>query len=133
MKILSVLSMVLLTGFMLHSCKSTVKEAESSGEATTSFEIPENVMAVLDQSCYGCHNSESQNDKGKEKLAFDEMASLKTFVLAGTLKGIQEQVDSQKMPPEKFLEKYPDRALSVEQKELLITWAAEAVENLTEE
>jgi hypothetical protein len=61
------------------------------------------------------------------------MASLKTFVLAGTLKGIQEQVDSLKMPPAKFLEKYPDRALSGEQKEVLITWAAQTLENLTAE
>ena len=45
-------------------------------------------------------------------------------------KDIQETIEKNEMPPKKFLEKYPDRALSEDQKKMLIEWAKKEAESL---
>jgi hypothetical protein len=94
------------------------------------IEIPENVKAVIDHSCYGCHNSTSRNAKAKAKVEFDKLDSLKTFIAIGVLQDIHNQVDSTKMPPKEFLKKYPDHALSGKDKEILLNWASESANKL---
>ena len=34
--------------------------------------IPENVKAIIDKKCMGCHNNESKSGKSKTKLNFDK-------------------------------------------------------------
>lgn len=88
-----------------------------------SFEIPTNVQAILDNSCYGCHNSESNSTKAKTKLNFDKLPTMKTSKQVGKLMKISKVVNNDKMPPEKFLEKYPDHALSEDDAKKLVSWA----------
>ena len=38
--------------------------------------IPENINEIFKNSCYGCHNSESKNEKGREILP-----SLNIFII----------------------------------------------------
>ncbi len=89
------------------------------------FEIPGDVQTIIDKSCYGCHNSESSSTKGKMKLNFDKLSSLKTGKLVGKLGKISKAVTKGKMPTEKFLAKYPDRKLSKDETEKLVSWADE--------
>ena len=105
----------------------------NSTDTAKGIEIPEDVQAVLDNSCYGCHNSESQNEKAREKISFDKLNDLKTFALIGTLEGIQETVEASKMPPEKFLKKYPDNALTDAHEKILLDWASETADKLAGE
>ena len=96
---------------------------DSPVEATSEFSIPEDVQAVIDNSCYGCHNSDSKNIKGKGKLKFDELGELKTYKLVGKLGNIADVIKEDDMPPKKFLKNYPDKELTQEQKDLVINWA----------
>ncbi len=47
-----------------------------SQTSPASVQMPDNVKAAIDKSCFGCHNSASQNVKAKEKLDFSTLSSL---------------------------------------------------------
>lgn len=98
---------------------------------TSSIEIPANIQTILDNSCYGCHNSESQNLKGRKKLSFDKLNDLKTYKAVGHLADIAEVVQEGDMPPAKTVKKYPDMKLSDEDKTVLIDWANETAKGLS--
>jgi len=91
--------------------------------------IPADVQVIIDQSCYGCHHTDSKNEKGKKKLNFDsfgkEYSNIKS---AGKLKEVAEEVKEEEMPPKKYLDHNPEKALTKEQKDLLSSWALEASE-----
>lgn len=107
-------------------------EPESSPGMDHHFEIPDNVMQVIDKSCYGCHNSESQSDKAKKKLQFDELGDLKTYKLVGKLTDIADVVANSDMPPEKFLAKKPEATPTAVEKKILADWAESTAKKLSE-
>ncbi len=96
------------------------------------IEIPENVQSVIDNSCYGCHYSESKNEKGKKKLMFDKLDELSRVKLIGKLTGISDVIISGDMPPKKVLADHPDMALTEETAKTLSDWATEKAKNLME-
>ncbi len=97
------------------------------------YEVPENVQAIIDKSCFGCHNSDSKNEKGKKKLNWDLMKNgYKTHKIIAKLGEIEETLQKNEMPPEKFLAKYPDKKLSEEDREIMIEWARETAKKLSE-
>ena len=94
------------------------------------FAIPEDVNQIFEKSCFGCHNVESTNDKAKKKLLIDELSGLSKVKLVAALGDIGEVLEKNEMPPEKFLAKYPDNALTDEEAKRLKDWADEAVDEL---
>jgi hypothetical protein len=85
--------------------------------------MPDNVKAIIDKSCFGCHNTDSKNDKGKEKLNLSTFDTMTKSKMIATYKGMAEVVEENEMPPAKFLEKNPDKKLSDADKKILIDWA----------
>ncbi len=96
-----------------------------------SFEIPEQVQTIIQHACYGCHHTASKNLKGKKKLDFDKLAGLKTYKLAGKMQDIVDVLKKGKMPPKKFLAKYPDKALKQAEKEQMLSWARATIQKLS--
>jgi hypothetical protein len=94
------------------------------------IEIPENINAIFEKSCFGCHNSESRNDKAKEKFMIDKLTKLKKSKLAAKLSEIGEVMEEGEMPPEKFAAKYPDKVPSAEDTKILIEWANKTADSL---
>jgi cytochrome c553 len=92
--------------------------------------MPENVKAALDKSCYGCHNSDSKNDDAKEALDLKKMKQLSMIKKISAFKEIGETIEKGEMPPKKFVQRYPDRQLSEDEKELLINWSKKEAEAL---
>jgi hypothetical protein len=124
-KLLFVVSVVMLSGlffsFTISENPKTVAPEEGG------LNMPENIKSIVDNSCYGCHHTDSKNDKGKKKLNFDSFGSeYSNIKSAGKLKEIAEEVSEGNMPPEKFLSHYPEKALSADQKKELSDWAMEA-------
>ena len=103
------------------------------GSTEVSFNIPTDVQSIIDNSCYGCHSSESSSTKGKMKLNFDKMPDMKTGKLVGKLSKISKTVKKGKMPPEKFLNKYPDKALTQDESDKLTAWADKLAQQLSGE
>lgn len=102
------------------SSLSFANEKPTKDEAT---KIPENVKAIIDKSCFGCHNTDSRNEDAKEDLDFKEFDSLSLMKKITAYKHIGEVLEKNEMPPEKFLEKRPEKKLTDEEKAILFAWA----------
>ncbi len=99
------------------------KEEKVATNSQAVYEVPADVQDIIDNSCYGCHNSDTKNNTCKLKHDYDKMPEMKTGKLVGKLVKIHDAVKEDDMPPKKFLNNYPDRALTDEQKTKLTTWA----------
>jgi hypothetical protein len=93
-------------------------------------DFPGDVLEIMERSCFGCHTAESTNEKGKSKLDFSKWNDLNTSKKIGKLDNICEQVEEGSMPPEKFLEKYPDKKLSSEEAAIICKWVDTGVNDL---
>lgn len=130
MKKSTVIFSLLLLGMMILVQSYTLPEPSAS--PTEDIDIPENVKVILDNKCFGCHNVEAKSDKAKEKLLLDKLSDLSKVELIGALGEIHEVVVEGEMPPEKFLERKPEGALTDEEAKLLADWAEKAADALTE-
>lgn len=119
------LILVPVMGFILILSASFSDRSDNFGPQDK-FTIPTEINSIIDKSCFGCHNAESANDKGKEKLSIDKLHELSKAKLIAKLDGIAEAVGKNEMPPEKFLSKYPDKALTKEEAGKLKEWAESA-------
>lgn len=97
---------------------------------TKATAMPDNVKAIIEKSCIGCHNTDSKNDKAKEALDLKTMESLSKQKMVHALKEIGETVEENEMPPAKFLEKYPDKKLTDAEKKILIDWSKKEAQAL---
>lgn len=87
-------------------------------------DLPPDVKVVVDQKCYGCHNADSKNDKGKAKLDWDQFKASKRGKQMAMMKKINEVVVNGDMPPKKYLENRPEGKLSEEDMAILTSWSA---------
>lgn len=87
-------------------------------------DMPANVKAVVEQKCYGCHNAESKNEKGKAKLDWDAFEATKKSKQMATMAKINETLSKGEMPPAKFLENRPEGKLSESDLATLMEWSA---------
>jgi mono/diheme cytochrome c family protein len=86
--------------------------------------MPAEVKAVVDQKCYGCHNANSKNEKGKAKLDWDALDKQKKSKRVASMGKIAEVLEKGEMPPKKFLENKPEAALSEAELATLVDWSA---------
>lgn len=93
-------------------------------------ELPEQVKSIIDQSCFQCHNADSQNEKAREALDFKSLDGLSKVKKITALKEIAEVVEKGEMPPKKFLERYPDKNLTEEQTKILSDWSKKEIDAL---
>lgn len=129
-KQLITITMAITVGFFFLNFTISKTTNPLPGEKS-GFEIPTDVQQIIDNSCFGCHNSDSKNEKGKKKLQFDKLADLKTYKLVGKLADISDVVSEGDMPPEKAVKKYPEIKLSDEDKATLVDWAKKSAEELS--
>ncbi|MEE4255941.1 MAG: heme-binding domain-containing protein [Bacteroidales bacterium] len=94
---------------------------------------PEDVMGILERSCFDCHTDELGSLKPKSKLNFSKWEEYKLSKKIGKLDDIIKEVDEKKMPPKKYLDDYPDRALSDEEIKLIKEWANAEADKLMQE
>jgi len=93
-------------------------------------EFPEEVGEILKSSCYGCHTTDSKSDKPKAALDFQIWEEYKLTKKISLLTNINEVVKEGNMPPGKYLEKNPDRALTEDQVKLIQDWTKKETEDL---
>jgi len=130
-KIITLFSIALVAIVSLSSLDLAENTTIISSEDT--FEIPENINAIFDKSCYGCHNSESSNMKAKMKLKLDGLTTMKKSKMISKLSKIAKEVEKGDMPTKKFIENYPENVPTSEEKAILIDWARKASAELAGE
>ena len=127
MKNVTKVVMIVVVIFVISSF-TNIKSNEKY-EAITAFQIPEHIQKIFEKSCYGCHNSNSKGKKSKMKFNIDKMTNGKYFQkkIASKLRKISKLVndtnEKKMMPPKKFLNHYPDKALSDDDKKAITEWA----------
>ena len=89
----------------------------------------EEVNAVIQNKCFGCHNTDSKNDKAKEKLDFKVLETLSGPDKVKAYRDIADVVKEEEMPPKKFLEKNPDKTLTKDEHKMLMNWAKDEAKN----
>lgn len=120
MKKLFIIPFAVITGLLFFQGKSALNPSSAAPAA----ELPADVKAVVDKKCYGCHNANSKNEKGKAKLDWDALAKQKKSKRVGTMGKISEVLEKGEMPPKKFLENKPEAALSEAELATLVAWSA---------
>lgn len=108
---------VLFPGFM----------ATSGG---SKFKIPKKVNTIIQDKCYGCHSAEGKSQKAKDKLMWDDLAGLPAEQQVEKLKAIAKVLEKGSMPPEKFLEKMPEKKLTDKETAAMSKWASKMVKKL---
>lgn len=129
MKKMNLIAGLFLTFFFV----SFMLSAAENTPTNQPVNMPENVKSIIENKCIGCHNTDSKNDKAKEKLDFKTMEELGKVKKIGTYNHIVEALEKQEMPPEKFLARYPEKKLSEEEAELLMNWAKTQASALMEQ
>ncbi len=64
-------------------------------------------------------------------MSFDSLDKLSIYKQIGKYEGIHEVITEGDMPPKKFIAKYPNKALSTKEKEVLVAWAKAKGEELS--
>lgn len=110
----------------LVSFKSNFNGAPASKDPppqeASKFVVPDNVKAILDNSCLPCHGTDGKF-KAKIKWNYDKTAGMKTAKMVGKLSKVVTKLEKGKMPPAKFQTNNPDRKLTDADKKVLIDWA----------
>ena len=114
--------------FFLASLLISATKIQSSNQEKELF--PKEVNDIIQKKCFGCHSTESRNDKAKEDLVFDTLDSLSTVKKIGTFRHIEEVINKNEMPPERFLERFPDNKLTDDDKKVLLSWTQAELEKL---
>jgi hypothetical protein len=84
--------------------------------------FPEDVQKVLDNSCVDCHSDASSNDKSKAKLNLTDWTKLSDSKKVGKMQDMLDVLGKGEMPPEKYVAKFPEHALTKENKDLLVKY-----------
>jgi cytochrome c5 len=115
---LTVLSSVFLLSLLLPAEAFCQKKTQQ--ETLAAF--PETVSSIFKNSCVACHSDQS-NSKAKIFMNLSDWDKLKTKKQVKTVKKINKEVAKGAMPPEGFLKKRPEAALTQSQVESISEWS----------
>ena len=127
---LVVISIAVLAIISLSAFNINIESEKRLLSSEDTFEIPEDIQNIFDKSCFGCHNVDAKSDKAKKKLMIDQMHELSKAKLIAALGDIKDVVEEGDMPPKKFLDKYPDKAMTEEETKMIKEWADKATDAL---
>jgi hypothetical protein len=91
---------------------------------------PADVQKILENSCYDCHSDLSTNPKSLDKLNFSKWNTYTDVKKVAKYSDMSDEVSKGDMPPGKYLEKYPEKALTADQKKAVVDWANQASNKL---
>lgn len=124
MKKLSLLPMAAMVGLLFFQGTQKPEVVSVPEFHSMAPDMPADVKAVVEQKCYGCHNAESKNEKGKAKLDWDAFEATKKSKQMATKGKIAEVLEKGDMPPAKFLEMKPEGKLSEAELATLMQWSS---------
>ncbi len=130
MKTLFYTSVTAIFLILLMAFSSTSQISSKPEGRNANFNVPNDVMTILDNSCLQCHGD---NGKFRPKLKwnFEKMADLDNAKLISKLSKIEDVVSNNEMPPRKYIKKNPSHKLTKEHKKTLTNWASSLAEEIT--
>lgn len=100
-----------------------IEPGDDAPQTDNGLTIDAKVKPIIDAKCVGCHSADSKNEKAKEKLIWANLSTLDKKEAAAALDEVVEVLEKGKMPPAKFLERYPDKKLTEKEAKSLRKWA----------
>lgn len=92
--------------------------------------FPKKVNAIIQEKCYGCHSAEGKSQKAKDKLMWDDLEKMEKGAQLEKIQAIQKVLEKGSMPPEKFLEKMPEKKLTDKETATMKKWADKTASKL---
>ncbi len=150
MKIVKIISLILLVGFVGIQFVPTDLN-QSNTVPKTDFVLvnntPENISALLQESCYDCHSNNTQYpwynrvqpiawfledhiDEGKTELNFNEWDAYSNRRKKSKLKSITSQINDNEMPLTSYTLIHKDSKLSKSEKALIVDYMKNLKYNL---
>jgi len=144
-----VIAVVLLIGAQFLQPERTNPALDESKEIRAALEVPVEVRAVLERSCYDCHSNQTKwpwysyvapaswlvsydVKKGRRQLNFSVWGDYKKNRQINKLEGIADQVSQGEMPLKKYVVMHPAAALSKTEIDLISKWAEKERDRLSE-
>ena len=141
-KVLKWFGLALLVVFLLAQIaqpKRTNPPVEQSRTLNAHAQLPPDVQAILERSCYDCHSNQTKwpwysrvtpanfllvhdVDHGRDHLNFSEWSTYTEKSRKSKLEEICEEVEQNAMPLKKYLVMHPDAKVSDPDKEKLCAW-----------
>ena len=119
---------IVLAVLLVHLLMVKVNTAPSPSEPQTDF--PKKVETILTNSCYDCHTTGSKAEKAVKALDFKKWEEYKLTKKISLLTKICEVVEEAEMPPGKYLEQHPEKALSESDIKTICNWTQKESEKL---
>lgn len=108
--------------FLFFNLWTNDADAQSKTKEQTLAAFPDSMATIFKQSCVGCHHDLSKS-KAKEFMNLSEWDQLNAKKQAKTARQINKQVVKGHMPPPESVKKYPEEALSEQQKQTIMAWS----------
>lgn len=139
--------LILLLAIQFIRPTENLGEAEGSQDVTHYVEVPQNVITVLQSSCYDCHSNRttypwyskvnpvgwwlnSHIREGKEELNFSDFSAYDPDRMKHKLEEIAEEVEEGHMPLPSYTWIHRDAILNEEEARLIDTWVKTELQKL---
>lgn len=91
-------------------------------ERSDKIELPDNIKAIVEQKCMGCHKPDARNEKAREKLQWVKVPEMNLEEQEDFVAEMFEVIEDGDMPPERTIEKRPEMKLTDEENAAFIAW-----------
>ena len=133
------LSPILLFALIFSLSQTNIQSRITEQASETEFAVSDTIIqytaevrAIIDAKCYDCHSDKGEDEEAKEELLWDELPNLSNMDKLYSMDAIIESVEEGEMPPEDYLKKHPEAALTTEEAKLIIDWADAIASKLME-
>jgi uncharacterized membrane protein len=99
------------------------KQPQKGVRDTIGIKYSPNVLSIVNNKCYQCHNPEARSEKSKNKLNFESLSTLTKAGKIAKFDKIVDVMDSASMPPKKFLERFPNAKMTDDERSIIKNWA----------
>ena len=86
--------------------------------------FPKKVNTTIQDKCYGCHSPEGRSEKAKNKLLWDNLATMDFMAQRKAFASIEKVIQEGTMPPKGMVERNPDMKLTDREAAKLEKWAS---------
>ena len=138
----SIVILVALVGIQFIPADVNKQEVISSSDIRDVYDVPDNVMNILENSCYDCHSNNTNYpwysniqparmimdhhvEEGKEELNFSEFGNYSERRKRNKLRSITEQIEKRKMPLLSYLWLHSEATINQSQIDSILSFLNE--------
>ena len=147
-KIILLILLIILIAIQFIRPELNKTDEPSADAINTGGNVPQEVMSILERSCYDCHSNNSvypwyfkiqpvawylahHIEEGKDELNFDAFGSYTAKRKAKKFDEIAEVIEEEEMPLTSYTFIHNDAKLTEAERKMLISWAIQSKDSIT--